>query len=88
MKKYKTGGWKELIEECDALRETEHFVYLKGSLGERRVAKRGEYDNYFNSWEEAHNFLLERAEAEVEGYQNRLESAKGRLDNIKVLKKP
>jgi hypothetical protein len=87
MIKYKVN-WNE-IEPVEVVRETKSQVVLlrKGIVQtERREAKRSEYSNWFDTWEEAHAFLIERAEAEVQALRGQLEQAKGRLGNIKGMK--
>jgi hypothetical protein len=86
MIKYRTA-WNE-IEALEVLRETNsQVVRAVGSNAiERREAKRSEHYNWFDTWGEAHAFLIERAEAEVQTLRNKLEQAKGRLGNIKGMK--
>jgi hypothetical protein len=86
MIKYRTS-WNE-IEALEVLRETNaQVVRAVGShASERREAKRSEYYNWFDTWEDAHAFLIERAEAEVQALRGRLEQAKGRLGNIKGMR--
>jgi hypothetical protein len=86
MIKYRTA-WNE-IEALEVLRETNsQVVRAVGSHAiERREAKRSEHYNWHDTWEDAHAFLIERAEAEVQTLRNQLEQAKGRLGNIKGMK--
>jgi 2'-5' RNA ligase len=86
MIKYRTA-WNE-IEALEVSRETKaQVVRVIGSHAtERREAKRSEYYNWHDTWEDAHAFLIERAEAEVQALRNQLEQAKGRLGNIKGMK--
>jgi hypothetical protein len=76
------------IEAVEVLRETKTQVVraIGRHATERREAKRSEHYNWFDTWGEAHAFLIERAEAEVQALRNRLEQAKGRLGNIKGMK--
>jgi hypothetical protein len=78
------------IEAFEVLRETNAqvvFNILSGGLAcERREAKRSEYHSWHDTWEDAHAFLIERAETEVQALRGRLEQAKGRLGNIKGMK--
>jgi hypothetical protein len=86
MIKYRTA-WNE-IEALEVLRETNsQVVRAVGSHAiERREAKRSEHYNWHDTWEDAHAFLIERAEAEVQTLRNKLEQAKGRLGQIKGMK--
>lgn len=90
MKKYKAGHYcREKIEEVEVIRETAACVYVHGWAGrESRFAKRSDFGNYFDTWEEAHQYLIDKAQKEVDGYRINLERAKGDLGNIKGLKKP
>lgn len=83
MKKHMTSYGSRIIE-VEVERETESSVWVKG----RRHNKRSEYENYWDSWEDAHSFLLQNAERWVEGARLRLERAKGEYGQIKGMKKP
>jgi len=83
MEKYRTGGWgKNLIEQVEVEKETEASVWIKG----RRNAKRTEYYNYFDTWDEAKLYLLTVAEAKVAAIRLNLERANGELGNINGLR--
>jgi uncharacterized protein involved in exopolysaccharide biosynthesis len=86
MIKYRTS-FNE-IEALEVSRETKtQVVRVIGSHAtERREAKRSEYYSWHDTWEDAHAFLIERAEAEVQALRGQLEQAKGRLGNIKGMK--
>jgi hypothetical protein len=86
MKKYiaKKAAWSTNISEVDVERESGSSVWIAG----RRHAKRSEWENYFDTWEQAHQFLLDLAQEEVDSCRLQLERAKGYLGNIKGMKKP
>ena len=88
MKKYRTGGYsKNLIQEVEIVRETEKQVVIRSHNGsERREAKRSDYQNYFDDWQSAKDFLLNNAEKKVDGIKMQLERARGELGNIKGLR--
>lgn len=88
--KYVTGYTADKIKQVEVIRETEAFVYLPGYQGgkERREAKVSKYDQYHDSWNEAHQYLTGKAQEEVDAIRRRLEQAKGKLGNIKGLKNP
>jgi len=95
MIKYKTsGGWnRELIVPIEVVRETEHFVILKrtdrsGKEREDRTAKISEYAQIHNSWTDARDHLLAKAEIAIRGAQERLEDASMLRDKILSLKEP
>jgi hypothetical protein len=80
--KYKTR-WDEITPvECE--RETESCVYIKG----RRYAKESSWENYHDSWADAHAFLVDNAQGNVDGLRLKLEQAKGKLGQIKGMKPP
>lgn len=88
MKKYVTGGYgTRLIEEVEVVRETEkQVVILTYSGKERRESKRSDFHNYFDDWQSAKDFILEKAQIEVDRLRRQLEVAKGELGNIKGLR--
>lgn len=83
--------FREKIEVVEVVRETEHQVVLPSSHPggkERREAKRGDWYSWHDSWEDAHAYIVAKAQAEVDALRNRLEQAKGKLGNIKGMKRP
>ena len=83
MKKYKTGGWgQDLIEAVEVEKETDKSVWIDGN----RSAKRSGYNNYFDSWGEAHLFLLDKAGRKLDSAKFSLQRAQGEYENIKGLK--
>lgn len=82
----KYGGAK--IESLDVLRETEKFVVLKITHGERRESKTSDYCRYFDDWDSAHAYLLAKAEDRANRARIELSSANGHLGNVKGMKKP
>lgn len=90
MKKYETGGYGlGLIREVEVTRETEKCVYLLGLNGkEFRQMKESRYGKIHETWEEAHQFLIDKAQAEIDSLRKQLERAHGKLGLIKRLKKP
>jgi hypothetical protein len=88
MIKYRTGGLGSLIEAVEVEKETEKCVWIKYKYETRREAKGSGYRCYFDAWEAAHAYLLQKAENECAGCRRRLEEANGHLGNIKGMKKP
>jgi len=71
MIKYRTGGWNEngqLIEAIECERETETSVWIRGG----RQLKRTSFINFFDTWEDAKQFLLDKAEANCGRYKQHL----------------
>jgi hypothetical protein len=77
------------IERVEVLRETGRSVYYTDwSKKERRANKAGSFEQYHDSWDDAHQFLLGRAESAMVYARRSLERAQGVLGNVKGLKKP
>lgn len=85
MIKYKADDWlrqKVDIVECD--RETDSSVFVDG----KRRAKESAHECYFDSFDEAKAWLLDRAERRVQAARIALQRAQDSLGNIKGLKEP
>jgi len=83
--KYATGyTYNKLIEKVEIERETESSVWIKGI---RKGKRTHDWHNFFDTWEEAHNFLLDNSESDLKSARNRLSTAQDRNGNIKGLKK-
>lgn len=72
------------IIEVEVEKETESSVWVRGSRSAKLTDNRG----YFDSWEDAHAFLLKNAEAKVEQARISLAYYNGKLGNVKGMKKP
>lgn len=79
IEKWKTARWSEGIKSVLVERETETSVFIDGS----RRAKRTSYTSYHDTWDEAHAYLLEIAERELNASRKALEAAQGRHEKIK-----
>lgn len=94
---YKVSGHRQQISPVEIEKNTDHFVFVRDPYGygtEKakakvvRLAIRSECGAYFPTWEDAHAYVLERAERSVRDSRLRLEQANGHLGNVKGLKKP
>ena len=65
MVKYKTGRDNE-INKVEVIRETTKSVFLQWGSGETREAKRGPFTDYFDTWNEAWQYLKERAQLRID----------------------
>jgi hypothetical protein len=83
MIKFKTSVIGNRIEKVEVVGETECFVKL---INGRKDAKRSEWQNYFNSFDEAKNYLIDNAQKRVDSLRTQLESANGALGQIKGIK--
>lgn len=93
MIKYRANiGWRFDIDAFEVVKETaKQIVYIdeyNGKRSENRVAKASSYDKWFDTWEDAHAFLIENARAKVESLRMQLERAKGKEGQIRGMKKP
>lgn len=66
------------IEEVDVERETEASIWING----QRSAKRSEWSNYYDTWEDAKSALLAAQQRRVEQLRSQLQVANSRLGNI------
>lgn len=82
MIKYRT--YLQRIETVEIARETEKQVVL---MGGRRSNKIGDYEGYFDTWDQAKQHLLDKTECEVQERKASLEYAKDKLGNIKGMKR-
>lgn len=81
MKKYRT--WLGEIEEIDVIRETDKFVYKNS---ERRDAKRSDRINYFDTWTEARDFLIDREKAAIDRARDEIDQHMEKLAKIMEMK--
>ena len=86
MFKYRTS-W-DVIERREVVREAEKVVFLMWGKREVREAKRSDYQNWFDTWQEAHDFMVDLAEGRVEKAQVTLQRAYDKLERIKEMKPP
>ncbi len=65
-------------------RETEKSVFFSGG---RRQAKISEFEIFHNTWEDARNYLKQKAKDKLASARLQLQDAQGHYGNIKGLKK-
>lgn len=78
MKLYKTGGWKELIEEIEATKVTEKSVWLSNG----RSSKRSNYANYWDTIEEAKEHLETKYKRMIKASESKIAKAKADLEAL------
>lgn len=78
MKVYKTGGWKEVIEEIEATEVTERTVWLSNG----RSAKRSNYANYWDTIKEAKEHLEARYKRMIKASESKIEKVKVDLEAL------
>ena len=85
MIKYRTSGWSEpeaKIKTVRISRETDKSIWINGD----RFAKISEWYQFWDTWQEAHNYIVERSEELVRSGRLILDRRKGLLGNIKGMK--
>ena len=70
------------IKCVEVEKETAASVWING----RRHSKRSSYENHFDTWQEAHDFLRESAEKNLSKAHIILEQARSKLEFVKRLK--
>lgn len=82
MKKYLTR-WQQ-IESVEVERESDSFVWVGG----RRRIKISDYECYHSTGEDAKNYIIQRAQDEVDRISKQLDFAKANLEKAKNAKIP
>lgn len=90
---YRTRHYGLEIEPVEVVKVTDKTVQVKerswhGHDSISRVAIKSEWQQHFRTWEEAHEYLMDRAQQKVESLRIQLQTANGFLGNVKGLKKP
>jgi hypothetical protein len=81
---YKVNKWYERVDAVRVERSTDKCVWVNGS----RRARISDYEQFFQTWAEAHAALMEIAESRVCSARRALELANGFLGNVKGMKGP
>jgi hypothetical protein len=85
MKKFRT--WHDQIEEVEINRETAKYVILPPY--ERRDAKRSDIGyNYFDSWQEARQFLIDREKTAIVDLLAKVKQHQETLDKLQEMSQP
>ena len=82
IKKYRTGSYGEPIEVVEVDRETEKSVWIKGHRNEKIT----NYHSYFDSWSEAHDYLVKKFRNEMSRSKAKYDGAKNRYQEVLSLK--
>ena len=82
---YRTDNRRYRIDPVEVVKSSMLFVTLVDGA---RVVKVGVYWSYFPEWEEAKQYLFDKANRDVLSARLSLERANGVLGNIKGLKPP
>ena len=82
------------IKECEVVKETaKQVVFLRLGIfdnkpREEREAKHSDYQNWFDTWEEAHEFCLKAAKKQRELANQKMAEALTQIDIVLGMKKP
>ena len=85
---YKTGGYRNRIEPTEVVKETDKFLTVVETRidfgghhrsSKSRTAKHSNYNNYFPTYREAYEFILNKKEGEIIGLKARLKSCESDL---------
>lgn len=79
--------WSEPVQAVQVESYTAGFVVLQGEKRRTKRVTEG-YHCYFQTWKEARDHQLRKAEAGVQAARLLLQKAEGRLGNIKGLRPP
>lgn len=89
MTKYRTQKYGSRIEEFEVNRETNVTIWFntewQGKVSEERQAKKSTYHNWFDTFEEAKDFLIDSEKRKILGFESQLETSKERLKEIMEL---
>lgn len=88
MKKYQIEYWSDKIREVEAVRETDHFMFVVRNGKEYREKKNTGYYKVFDSWEQAQDFLVKRTQSHIENLRSQIEREGARLATIVTMQKP
>ena len=88
MKYYKTGGYKQLIEEVEVVRETQSSVWVKrknhrNRIVEERQARKSNYTQYWKEKKEAVSFLMKKYESSLKAIESDLVYIRGKIKELK-----
>ena len=81
--KYRAQIYSRSIKNVEVERETKSSIWING----RRLAKRTKFENYFDTFDAAKNYLVNVASKKLMGARAGLEYAQGFMRDIKSLKK-
>jgi len=90
IKKYKTGGWKKLIETVECFKETDKNVWLGINPRTQKLfnqyRKRSMDINFFDTWEKAYQYIYRKAIEDAANKVKASDNAKNYLEKIRDMK--
>jgi hypothetical protein len=82
---FRTSSWSRTIDPVTVVKFTDGTVWTSQNSRHKR---RSSHENWFQSWDEAHAFLLSEAEEMVRLDKTRLMRSEGKLEEIKAMVRP
>jgi len=86
--KWKTTSWNSKIERVECTRETASTVVCTNGRSVWSARKMSEHAAYFDTWAEAHAYLLNHAERQLAGLSAQLAEAYTETAKIKQMTAP
>ena len=87
MIKYRAcSSYTQEIETVECKRETESSVWVHRDGDIQQFVKNGENVRYCDTWDEAHVWLMEKAEKKADRIRHQLEQVKSLIGNLKGMK--
>ena len=83
MIKYVANRWRLTIKPIEVERETASYVWMK-SL--RCCSKRSKFESYFDTWDEARDWLIAETTRDLDNAREELKRAQSRVGNAKGLR--
>lgn len=84
MIKYKTENWSSKIFKVEVEKETEYQIIING----RRSNKMSEYECFFDTFEDAKEYLIEKISKEIKNLQWKLSREQNKLNKIMLIEIP
>lgn len=75
-----TSYWND-IRTVEVERETEKCVWVKG----RRQHRRSRYDNYFDTYDQARQFLIDEAQTRLAQAEQKVAQRRALLETVQAL---
>lgn len=86
-------GWDDIINKVEIERETKLTVWVKrkhfgGRTNIERCRKKSDYSMFFDTWEQAHMYIVEKWQSRFDYLKNQTDEASSKLEQFKAMKNP
>jgi len=92
MKKYQVDKYNKSIKVIEVIKETKYSVWVERTWGGKikieMRRKESNYDPIFDTWNLAHDYLLEKTLVNIVGYYKNMCNEKDELQKILAIEKP